>query len=77
MMSRHFLVAVLILWSNTNPTSQKGLKKRLDYLKLQMEELSLKTERVDKNIQIMKGEQGTINVMLYISYINNINMEKC
>ena len=58
---RMFLAKVLVvflIWSNALIKPQRWLKKRLNALNIKFDHHDTKTDRIDENVKIIKGELG-------------------
>ena len=54
---------VFLIWSNALINPQKWLKKRFKDLNSKIQHLDSKTDRIDQNVKIIKGELGKSNFL--------------
>ena len=52
------VLLVFLIWSNSLISPQKWLKKKIDALNKKIVQLDSKTNRIDENVKIIKGELG-------------------
>ena len=52
------VLVVFLIWSNALTTPQKWLKKKLNALNSKIKHLDFKTDRIDENVKILRGELG-------------------